>query len=68
MTHAAMNAIYANAYAEASGFCVRNCINCVHNCEDHSLLEDFLYKNQKTDLQNGRNPKTEIANVPLLTR
>ena len=24
---------------EVSGFCVRNCVNCVHNCEDHSLLD-----------------------------
>ena len=22
-----------------SGFYIRNCINCVHNCEDHSLLD-----------------------------
>ena len=22
-----------------SGFYIHNCINCVHNCEDHSLLE-----------------------------
>ena len=22
-----------------SGFYIRNCLNCVHNCEDHSLLE-----------------------------
>ena len=24
-----------------SGLYIRNCINCVHNCEDHSLLELF---------------------------
>ena len=22
-----------------SGFCIRNCLNCVHNCDDHSLLD-----------------------------
>ena len=25
-----------------SGFYIRNCINCVHNCEDHSLLDHSL--------------------------
>ena len=31
-----------------SGFYIRNCISCVHNCEDHSLLVQdikyFIYK------------------------
>ena len=44
MKLAVMNAIYAIAYIEVevlnfSGFYIRNCINCVHNCEDHSLLD-----------------------------
>ena len=53
MILAVMNTIYATAYMEAwesqdfngvevltfSGFCIRSCINCVHNCEDHSLLD-----------------------------
>ena len=48
-----VKAIYATAYTEAwksqdfnpvevltfSGFHIRSCINCVHNCEDHSLLD-----------------------------
>ena len=25
-----------------SGFYLRNCINCIHNCEDHSLLDGVL--------------------------
>ena len=27
-----------------SGFYLRNCINCVHNCEDHSLLDSTVLK------------------------
>ena len=35
-----------------SGFYIRNCINCVHNCEDHSLLVQHIkyFKYKLTDL------------------
>ena len=42
MILAVMNAIYAIAYIEAwkiQDFYIHNCINCIHNCEEHSLLD-----------------------------
>ena len=37
-----------------SGFYIRNCINCVHNCEDHTLLicvVSFTFFNRTRSLQ-----------------
>ena len=34
------------------GLLLRNCINCVHNCEDHSSLDfDLSQKNMTVDSQ-----------------
>ena len=32
----------SNEVLNFSGFNIRNCINCVHNCEDHSFLDLYI--------------------------
>ena len=65
-----------------SGFYIRNCINCVHNCEDHSLL-DTLLETPRTGIFLGLNltllsrawsktsfrvPSYLISSFPVITR
>ena len=44
-----------------SGFYIRNCMNCVHKCEDHSLLNNNNNNNNKNNNDNkNENNKEEV--------
>ena len=47
-----------------SGFYIRNCLNCVHNCEDHSLLNKCTVG--KFRLSKRERPEQMLAHRRLL--
>ena len=50
------------AVTNFSGFYIRNCINCVHNCEDYSLFNNNNNDNNKNNNNNKNENNKKKAN------
>ena len=52
-----------------SGFYIRNCINCIHNCKDHSLLKVIIpCKSLKATYKQTRRQVTKSVDSILASK